>query len=208
MTGKKSGMNSSKRVDGAGQSQPRWLAMGSLFTAGGVLVGLNALFILLVAFVNITDFETNQAFVHHVLSMDTANFGAPVGQGLDSAVMWHAIGSSPLQNAAYVGIIAWELLAGVALAAATIWWFAGAVRRRTRARALATIGLTMIVALFVGGFLAVGGEWFQMWRSSDWNGSEAAFRSAVVALFALIVVHLPGAAEASTDGSVGHPDDG
>ncbi len=190
-------MNSSKRVDGAGQSQPRWLAMGSLFTAGGVLVGLNALFILLVAFGNITDFETNQAFVHHVLSMDTANFGAPAGQGLDSAVMWHAVGSSPLQNAAYVGIIAWELLAGVALAAATIWWFAGSVRRRTRARALATIGLTMIVVLFVGGFLAVGGEWFQMWRSSDWNGSEAAFRSAVVALFALLVVHLPAATEAS-----------
>ena len=101
-------MNSSKRVDGAGQSQPRWLAMGSLFTAGGVLVGLNALFILLVAFGNITDFETNQAFVRHVLSMDTANFGAPVGQGLDSAVMWHAVGSNPLQNAAYVVIIAAE----------------------------------------------------------------------------------------------------
>jgi predicted small integral membrane protein len=198
MTGKKSGMNSSKRVDGAGQSQPRWLAMGSLFTAGGVLVGLNALFILLVAFVNITDFETNQAFVHHVLSMDTANFGAPVGQGLDSAVMWHAVGSSPLQNAAYVGIIAWELLAGVALAAATIWWFAGSVRRRTRARALATIGLTMIVVLFVGGFLAVGGEWFQMWRSSDWNGSEAAFRSAGIALFALLVIHLPAATDVGT----------
>jgi len=208
MTGKKSGMNSSKRVDGAGQSQPRWLAMGSLFTAGGVLVGLNALFILLVAFGNITDFETNQAFVHHVLSMDTANFGAPVGQGLDSAVMWHAVGSNPLQNAAYVGIIAWELLAGVALAAATVWWFAGSVRRRTRARALATIGLTMIVVLFVGGFLAVGGEWFQMWRSSDWNGSEAAFRSAVIALFALLVIHVPAATDAGTAAVDAHAGDG
>jgi predicted small integral membrane protein len=86
----------------------------------------------------------------------------------------------------------------VALAAATISWFAGSVRRRTRARALATIGLTMIVVLFVGGFLAVGGEWFQMWRSSDWNGSEAAFRSAVIALFALLVIHLPGATDAGT----------
>lgn len=191
-------MNSSRRVDGAGQSQPRWLAMGGLFTVGGVLVGLNGLFILLVAFGNITDFETNQAFVHHVLSMDTTNFGAPVGQRLDSAVMWHAVGSSPLQNAAYVGIIAWELLAGVVLAAATISWFAGSVRRRTRARALATIGLTMIVVLFVGGFLAVGGEWFQMWRSSDWNGSEAAFRSAVIALFALLVIHLPATTDAGT----------
>src|SRR4051795_2419311 len=208
MTVKKSGMNSSKRGDGAGQSQPRWLAMGSLFTTGGVLVGLNALFILLVAFGNITDFETNQAFVHHVLSMDTANFGAPVGQGLDLAVMWHAVGFRPLQNAAYVGIIAWELLAGVALGAATIWWFAGSVRRRTRARALATIGLTMIVVLFVGGFLAVGGEWFQMWRSSDWNGSEAAFRSAVIALFALLVIPLPAATDAGTAAVDAHAGDG
>jgi predicted small integral membrane protein len=30
-----------------------------------------------------------------------------------------------------------------------------------------------------------------MWRSSDWNGSDAAFRNAVIALFALLVVHLP-----------------
>ena len=193
-------MNSSQRIDGAGHSQRVWLAIGSLSTAGGVLVGLNALFILLVAFGNITDFATNQAFVQHVLSMDTANFGSPAGQGLDPKVMWHAVGSRPLQNAAYIGIIAWELLAGVALGAATILWFARSVRSRIRARALATIGLTMVVVQFVGGFLAIGGEWFQMWRSSDWNGSEAAFRSAVVALFALLIVHLPTATEADTSG--------
>ena len=201
-------MNSSKRIGGVGQSQPRWLAVGSLLTVGGVLVGLNALFILLVAFGNITDFATNQAFVHHVLSMDTANFGSPVGQGLDPAVMWHAIGSRPLQNAAYIGIIAWELLAGVALGAATISWFARSVRSRTRARALATIGLTMIVVLFVGGFLAIGGEWFQMWRSSDWNGSEAAFRNSVVALFALLVIHLPAVTDDSTAAFAAHAGDG
>ena len=198
-------MNSPKRPDSAGQSQPRWLAMGSLSTVGGVLVGLNALFILLVVFGNITDFETNQAFVQHVLSMDTANFGSPTGQGLDSSVMWHAVGSRPLQNAAYIGVIAWELLAAVALVAATTLWFAA--RSRIRARALATIGLTMIVVLFVGGFLAIGAEWFQMWRSSDWNGSEAAFRSAVVALFALLVIHLPAAKDAGTAAFEAHVGD-
>ena len=140
--------------------------------------------------------------------MDTANFGTPVGQGLDPAVMWHAIGSRPLQNAAYIGIIAWELLAGVALGGATISWFARSVRSRTRARALATIGLTMIVVLFVGGFLAIGGEWFQMWRSSDWNGSEAAFRNSVVALFALLVIHLPAATDDSTAAFAAHVGDG
>lgn len=90
--------------------------------------------------------------------MDTLNFGKPTGQGLDPAVMWHAIGSRPLQNAAYVGVIAWESIAGVVLGAATVWWFARSARNRTRARPLATIGLTMVVVLFVGGFLAVGGE--------------------------------------------------
>ncbi|MGA5465570.1 DUF2165 domain-containing protein [Mycobacterium sp. NPDC050041] len=190
-------MKSLKTIDGADRSQPRWLAMGSPFAVGGVLVGLNALFMLLVAFGNITDFATNQAFVQHVLSMDTANFGAPAGQNLDPSVMWHAIESRPLQTAAYTGVIAWELLAGVALAAATVWWFTRSVRNRRRARALATIGLTMIVVLFFGGFLAIGGEWFQMWRSSDWNGSDAAFRNAVIALFALLVIHLPATPDVS-----------
>jgi predicted small integral membrane protein len=183
-------MNSSE--DTVDAKPPRWMALGTMSTAGGVLIGLNALFVLLVAFGNVTDFATNQAFVQHVLSMDTANFGSPEGQGMDRSVMWHAVESRPLQLAAYVGIVVWELLAGVALATATIWWFFRSGRRRVKARALATIGLAMTVVLFVGGFLDIGGEWFQMWRSAHWNGTEAAFRSAVVALFALLVIHHPG----------------
>src|ERR1700712_1559927 len=78
-------MNSSKEAVDAVPRRQRWMAMDTLFTVGGVLLGLNALHILLVAFGNITDFATNQAFVQHVLSMDTTNFGAPEGQGLDPA---------------------------------------------------------------------------------------------------------------------------
>jgi hypothetical protein len=36
---------------------------------------LNALYMTLVAVGNITDFDANQQFVHHVLTMDTTNFG-------------------------------------------------------------------------------------------------------------------------------------
>jgi predicted small integral membrane protein len=36
-----------------------------------VMVGCLALFALLVAFDNLTDYDTNYAFVRHVLSMDT-----------------------------------------------------------------------------------------------------------------------------------------
>jgi predicted small integral membrane protein len=49
----------------------------------------------------------------------------------------------------------------------------------------------MIVVLFMGGFITIGGEWFQMWRSVEWNGLEPAFRNSVLAILGLVLVHLP-----------------
>jgi predicted small integral membrane protein len=43
----------------------------------------------------------------------------------------------------------------------------------------------------MGGFITIGGEWFQMWRSVEWNGLEPAFRNSVLAIFGLVLVHLP-----------------
>jgi predicted small integral membrane protein len=34
------------------------------------------------------------------------------------------------------------------------------------------------------------GEWYQMWRSTTWNGLDPAFRNTVIALVTLLV-HLP-----------------
>lgn len=170
---------------------PRWAALGSLPVVIGIFVFLNAGYIMLVAIGNITDFATNQAFVHHVLAMDTTNFGAKPGTGLDPNVMWRAVSASPLQNAAYVCIIVWETLSGIALIAATAAWLIDRGTSYKRARALSTIGLLMIVALFVGGFIDVGGEWFQMWRSTSWNGLDTAFRNIVLASLPLILIHLP-----------------
>lgn len=90
-----------------------WLRVGTLPVVAATLVALNGLYILLVAFGNITDFGTNRAFVRHVLAMDTTNFGAEPGTGLDSDVMWRAIENGAVQDVAYVGIIAWESAAAV-----------------------------------------------------------------------------------------------
>jgi predicted small integral membrane protein len=87
----------------------RWQCVGSLPVAAATLVALNGLYMVLVAFGNITDFGTNQAFVQHVLAMDTTNFGAEPGTHLDADVMWRAITSETLQNIAYVGLIVWEV---------------------------------------------------------------------------------------------------
>lgn len=172
-------------------SPARWTALGALPVVIAVLVLLNAGYILLVAFGNITDFGTNQAFVQHVLAMDTTNFGAEPGTRLDPDVMWRAVTSPVLQNIGYVLIIAWESVAAVVLAAAFVLWILERGTSYARARALSTIGLLMLVLLFAGGFVVVGGEWFQMWKSVEWNGIDAAFRNVVIASIPLILLHIP-----------------
>lgn len=167
--------------------RPRLRALGTLPFVGGVLTALNGLYLLLVAFGNITDYPTNQAFVQGVLAMDTTNFGAPAGTGLDPDVMWRAITDPALQNAAYLGVIAWELASGVVLLTAVVLM----LRHRAAGRTVATAGLLMVLVLFFGGFVVVGGEWFQMWRSTAWNGLDPAFRNSVLALLTLVVLHLP-----------------
>jgi predicted small integral membrane protein len=159
----------------------------------GVLIALNALYVLLVAFGNITDYTANQAFVQHVMAMDTTNFGAPAGTGLDPDVMWRANTDPLLQNAAYLSVIAWEAAAAVVLIVATTLWVRQRGTARTTARFTATAGLLMIVVLFFGGFIDLGGEWFQMWRSTTWNGLDPAFRNCVLALLTLVLLHLPAA---------------
>jgi len=156
------------------------MGFGTLPVVAAVLVALNGLYILLVAFGNITDFGTNQEFVRHVLAMDTTNFGAEPGTNLDQDVMWRAIENETVQDIAYIGLIAWESLTALVLLAATLLW----VRERGT-------GTGYRVAR---GFIVIGGEWFQMWKSTDWNGLEPAFRNATLAGLALVVVHLPSGA--------------
>ncbi|WP_051820417.1 DUF2165 domain-containing protein [Streptomyces sp. NRRL S-920] len=161
--------------------------------AAALLTGTVALYIALVAFGNITDFGTNQQFVRHVLAMDTTF--------KDDDLMWRAVESTALQDAAYIAIIVWESVAALVLIAATALWGA-ALRRRTgfaRAQRLGTIGLLMILLLFGAGFIGVGGEWFAMWQSKNWNGLDAAIRVVTLAGIVLIVNHLPSTA-APADG--------
>ncbi len=77
-----------------------------------VMVGCLAAFALLVAFDNLTDYDTNFAFVRHVLSMDTTFPG--------NALMYRSIASPALWHAGYLLIIAGEGVTGIAFAAATV----------------------------------------------------------------------------------------
>ncbi|MFI6639084.1 DUF2165 domain-containing protein [Streptomyces sp. NPDC050504] len=188
------GTDSDARSPGTARTtrRNRLLRLGALPVAATALTATVALYMTLVAFGNITDFGTNQQFVQHVLSMDTTF--------KDPDLMWRAVESSALQNAAYVAVIVWESLAAVVLLAATWFWVTG-LRRDAyeRARAASTVGLVMVLLLFGVGFLVIGGEWFAMWQSSDWNGLDAAARNVALAAFTLLVVHLPGVRRAHAD---------
>jgi predicted small integral membrane protein len=154
---------------------PRALSLTTTLLTASV-----ALYMALVAFGNITDFGTNQQFVQHVLAMDTTF--------KDHDLMWRAITSKGLQNAAYVAIIVWETLAALVLIYGTWLW---ARSDHARARRISTYGLLMVLLLFGAGFIAIGGEWFSMWQSKTWNGLDAATRVILFSGIVLVVNHLP-----------------
>ena len=142
-----------------------------------------ALFFTLVAIDNIIDFDINLEGVHHVLSMDTIF--------ANSVLKWRAVVNLHLQTLAYYLIIAWEGLT------AMVCWI-GSVKlllhykkpevEFEQAKATAFLGLFMGFLLYVVGFVVIGGEWFCMWQSSQWNAQGVAGLFASLILLVMIFV--------------------
>jgi predicted small integral membrane protein len=152
-----------------------------------LLAGI-ALFMTLVVFNNLTDFDSNYEFVRHVLSMDST---FPGNHG-----MWRALRSPAFHLAFYFGIIAWEIANMILL-----WWglarLARALRRTSStfnaAKGVAVMALTLSMSMWLVAFLDVGGEWFLMWQSHTWNGQEPAFRMFAAVGLVLLIVMQPDA---------------
>ena len=160
--------------------------MIAIRAAKAATVAAIALFASLVTFGNSTDYGTNLAFVQHVLSMDTIFPRSTIG--------YRAITNPTLQHAAYAIIIAAE-----AAIAVLCWIGAAALVRRlyadaaafNRPKSSAVAGLTLGFLLWQVGFMSIGGEWFGMWQSQQWNGVPSAFRFVAVIAAVLILVALP-----------------
>jgi predicted small integral membrane protein len=148
------------------------------------IVATVALFFTLVAFGNITDYESNWQFVRHVLSMDTT-FPA-------SSLHWRAITNPTLQAAAYWLIIAVQVVTAILLWAGSFRLLRAAQNAEfAQAKDLAVAALTLGFLLYAVGFVDVGGEWFAMWQSPIWNGQQKAFGFIAMVGVALIVLLLP-----------------
>jgi predicted small integral membrane protein len=150
------------------------------------MVAAMALFASLFAFGNMTDYGSNFAFVQHVLSMDSI---FP-----NSAITYRAITDPLLHHAGYAVIIAAE-----AAMAALCWIGAFRLLRRirsdartfNRAKTFAVAGLTLGFLLWQVGFMSIGGEWFGMWMSRQWNGVPSAFRFLITIIAVLIFLVMP-----------------
>src|SRR5690606_5204885 len=147
------------------------------------MVAAIALFATLVAFGNITDYWTNFVFVQHVLSMDTV---FP-----ETTIRYRAITSPVPHHPAYVLIITAE-----AATAVLCWIGAYRLLRAVKApaavfnlsKSIAIAGLTLGFLVWQVGFMSIGGEWFGMWMSEQWNGVPSAFRFVMTILGVLIYV--------------------
>jgi predicted small integral membrane protein len=164
----------------------------TLRAAKALLVFGVAIFYTFVVFNNITDYDSNYQFVRHVLTMDST---FPGNHG-----MWRAIHLPAMHTAFYLVIIGWESVtmllcwrAGVRLAG----MLSASTRDFERAKAVAIGALTLGLLMWLVAFLGVGGEWFLMWQSKNWNGQEAAFRVFTVMGIVLIFVAQPEPREGS-----------
>ena len=162
--------------------------MPAIRAAKVLLVAAIAFFASLVVFGNVTDYNTNFVFVAHALSMDTI---FPF-----STIKYRAIASPQLHHLVYAMIIAAEA------ATAVLCWIGAAMlayRLRAshggfnRAKTSAIAGLTVGFLLWQVGFMSIAGEWFGMWQSQQWNGTEGAFRIVVTIAVVLIFVAMPDA---------------
>ena len=57
-----------------------------------------------------------------------------------------------------------------------------------RAKGPGYAGVGLAIALWLGGFLGVGGYWFMMWLSASNNATDGSFQQAVAALLVLLVL--------------------
>lgn len=124
----------------------------------------------LVALNNLRDPQSNLRFVEHLMRMDTI---FP-----DSRLKSRAIDSPWLHRLFFALIVVTEGLtallctAGAAVLGAALGASAADFHA---AKSVAFAGLGLGFALWFGGFMVIGGQWFASWQSQQWNGRESAF---------------------------------
>jgi len=136
----------------------------------------------LVCFNNITDYSSNFQFVHMVAGMEDI-----YSKERNS---WRAVNNVSLHHVLFLLIILWEVTTAVLLitgAAKMIAHYRADAMAFKKAKNYASLGFSLGVLLWFVVFIAVGGEWFLMWQSKNWNAQHTAFL--LTCIFLLFLLH-------------------
>ena len=146
----------------------------------GASIGL---YMLLVCFNNMTDYDSNFQFVKMVSGMSDVFSKEKNG--------WRSITSDTLHHAMYLLIIGTEISIAVLVWAGVISMIKklkSDAAEFKQSKNLLSLGLSLGVVLWFTLFISIGGEWFLMWQSKNWNGQQTAFLLSIC--FLLFLIHL------------------
>jgi predicted small integral membrane protein len=152
--------------------------MGKIIAVTGI--GLLAL---LITMGNITDYYSNYYFVEHVMKMDTI-FPS-------SDIHYRAVQSPVLYTISYLILI---ILQGFMTFCCLKGAYSMYKKRKSTAvdfhgaKKWAVYGLITGMVIWFIGFEVIGGEWFGMWQSTQWNGLYSADR--ILTFITLVFISL------------------
>ena len=145
-----------------------------------VALGSFGIMVLLVAFNNVVDYNSNLDFVRHILLMDTIFE--------NSSLKWRSIDSVFLHHTFYILIIIAEFMcAGLCLVSS--FQLIKNIKNPNEfhtAKRLGIIGLTIGLLIWFLGFAAIGAEWFASWQSSSWSSTSSGRTLSLLILACLI----------------------
>ena len=140
------------------------------------------IYISLVCFNNIFDYNSNFPFIRMVATMEDTFSKERNGWRSINGIFWHHV--------LFILIVIWELSI-----AFFIWLGSSRMIRKLRATTIefkqakkyTSLALALCVLLWFTVFIAIGGEWFLMWQSKSWNAQATAF--SLTCCFLLFLIH-------------------
>ncbi|EKB50108.1 DUF2165 domain-containing protein [Cecembia lonarensis] len=144
-----------------------------------------SLYFFLLAFNNLSDYASNQAFVKGVLSMEDV-FSNPANQ-------WRAIPWDWAVPLFYGLIIIWELGTAFVLGVGAVLMFRHSEKdslKFEQGKRWVSTGYVMSFVQWFVFFVTIASEWFLMWQSETWNAQGTAFALTGITLLLLLFHHL------------------
>lgn len=147
-----------------------------------IIVSTIALFFTLVAFNNVTDFETNQKWTAQIVSLSSVS---------NHNVYWRALPVPGVQIGIFYFIIFWEITTALFLWGGTyrmIRYIHVSPSEYARVKIMALVGLTLGFVMYMVGFVDMASEWFYAWQSELKSAQIKSILFSLLTLLALAFV--------------------